>query len=351
LDAGLGGCHRIAPMAPRRSHTSHERIMPNRRTMNVIALAGVILLLGLGPGRTEDYPSRPIRLIITTPAGSLVDVLGRLFAQDLSDRLGQTIVVDNRPGAMTQIGADALNRAPPDGYTLMIVTSEATMLPFLKKSYRYDPVKDFTPIALLATSWTVFAVNPKVPANTLAELIAYSKANPGRVRYGSGGVGGALHIAVEMLRLKTGADLVHVPYRGGGQAASDAVAGQIEMVSLGLASARVAEGGALRVLAQTGPRRHPMFADVPTTAELGMADVRMDTWFGLLAPPHTPEPIVARLARESDAVVNQPAFREKLFRIGCDAAWMPPAEFGIFVRDDAKKWEKLIPAMGIPMVD
>jgi tripartite-type tricarboxylate transporter receptor subunit TctC len=214
------------------------RIMPNRRRISVILLAGLMPLLGLGPGQTEDYPSRPLRLIITTPAGSLVDVLGRLFAQDLGDRLGQTMVVDNRPGAMTQIGADALNRAPPDGYTLMIVTSEATMLPFLKKSYRYDPVKDFTPIALLATSWTVFAVNPKVPANTLAELIAYSKANPGRVRYGSGGVGGALHIAVEMLRLKTGADLVHVPYRGGGQAAGDAVAGQIEMVSLGLASAR-----------------------------------------------------------------------------------------------------------------
>src|SRR6266699_1685917 len=283
------------PTAPRRSNTSRERIMPNRRTTNVIALAGVMLLLALGPGRTEDYPSRPVRL--------------------------------------------------------MIATSEATMLPFLKKSYRYDPVTDFAPIALLATSWTVFAVNPKVPANTLAELIAYSKANPGRVRYGSGGVGGALHIAVEMLRLKTGADLVHVPYRGGGQAASDAVAGQIEMVSLGLASARVAEGGALRVLAQTGPRRHPMFADVPTTAELGMPDVRMDTWFGLLAPPDTPEPIVARLVRESDAVVNQPGFREKLFRIGCDAAWMPPTEFGIFMRDDAKKWEKLIPAMGIPMVD
>ncbi|TMK16528.1 MAG: tripartite tricarboxylate transporter substrate binding protein [Alphaproteobacteria bacterium] len=249
---------------PRCANASHERIMPNRRTINVIALAGVMLLLGLAPGQTEDYPSRPVRLIITTP-----------------------------------VGADALNRASPDGYTLMIVTSEATMLPFLKKSYRYDPVKDFTPIALLATSWTVFAVNPKVPANTLAELIAYSKANPGRVRYGSGGVGGALHIAVEMLRLKTGADLVHVPYRGGGQAASDAVAGQIEMVSLGLASARVAEGGALRVLAQTGPRRHPMFADVPTTAELGMPDVRMDTWFGLLAPPDTPEPIVARLVMDA----------------------------------------------------
>src|SRR5260370_25510188 len=154
-------------------------------------LACLMLVLAPGLGRAEDYPSRPIRLIITTPAGSLVDVLGRLFAQDLSDRLGQTIVVDNRPGAMTQIGADALNRASPDGYTLLIVTSEATMLPFLKKSYRYDPVKDFTPIALLATSWTVFAVNPKVPASTLAELIAYSKANPGRGPQRRGGLPGA----------------------------------------------------------------------------------------------------------------------------------------------------------------
>jgi tripartite-type tricarboxylate transporter receptor subunit TctC len=164
--------------------------MLNRRVLGGIGiLMGLTLSLASGPGCAEDYPSRPIRLIITTPAGSLVDVLGRLYAQDLAERLGQPVVVDNRPGAMTQIGADTLNRAPADGYTLMIGTSEATMLPFLKKNYRYDPVKDFTPIALLVTSWTVFAINPKVPANTLAELIAYSKANPGKVRYGSGGVG------------------------------------------------------------------------------------------------------------------------------------------------------------------
>jgi tripartite-type tricarboxylate transporter receptor subunit TctC len=325
--------------------------MPNRRALSVILLAGFALLFTSVIARTDHYPSRPIRLIITTPAGSLVDVLGRLYAQDLSERLGQPIVIDNRPGAMTQIGSDSLNRATPDGYTLMIGTSEATMLPALKKNYRYDPVKDFTPVALLVTSWTVFAINPKVPANTLAELVAYSKANPGKVRYGSGGVGGALHIAVEMLRYRTGADLVHVPYRGGGQAASDAVAGQIEMVSLGLASARVAEGGALRVLAQTGPRRHPMFADVPTTAELGLPDVRMETWFGLIGPPSMPDQVVARLVRDSDAVVNQPAFREKLFKIGCDVAWMPPKEFSAFMQDDTRKWEKLILAMGIPSIE
>jgi tripartite-type tricarboxylate transporter receptor subunit TctC len=325
--------------------------MPSRRALSVYLLAGFVLSLTSAISRADDYPSRPIRLIITTPAGSLVDVLGRLYAQELSERLGQPIVIDNRPGAMTQIGADTINRAAPDGYTLMIGTSEATMLPSLKKNYRYDPVKDFTPVALLVTSWTVFAINPKVPANTLAEFVAYSKANPGKVRYGSGGVGGALHIAVEMLRYKTGADLVHVPYRGGGQAASDAVAGQIEMVSLGLASARVAEGGALRVLAQTGPRRHPLFADVPTTTELGLSDVRMETWFGLIGPPGLPDQVVARLVRDSDAVVNRPAFREKLFKIGCDVAWMPPKEFSAFMQDDTRKWEKLIPAMGIPSIE
>src|SRR5439155_12461094 len=154
----------------------------------------------------------------------------------------------------------------------------------LKKSYRYDPLKDFTPVSLMVTSWTVFAIHPQVPANTLPELIAYSKKHAGGVRYGSGGIGGVLHIAVEMLKLKSGGDFVHVPYRGGAQAATDAIAGQIEMVSMGLASTRVADNGKLRILAQTGPSRHPMLPDVPTTAEVGLPDVRMETWFGLVGP-------------------------------------------------------------------
>jgi len=152
-----------------------------------------------------------IHLIITTPAGSLVDVLGRLFAEEIGSRIGQPIVVDNRPGAMTQVGTEALLRADPDGYTLMMGTSELTMLPFLKKGYRYDPTRDIVPIALVTTSWTVFAIYPGLPPRTLPEFISYAKANPGKLRYGSGGVGGALHIAVEMLKLKTGIDLIHVP--------------------------------------------------------------------------------------------------------------------------------------------
>jgi tripartite-type tricarboxylate transporter receptor subunit TctC len=318
-----------------------------------IGLLILTALLAVAPVavRADDYPTRPIKLIITTPAGSLVDVLGRIIANDLGDKLGQTIVIDNRPGAMTKLGADAINRAPPDGYTLMIGTSESTMLPFLKKSYRLDPLNDFTPIALMATSWTVFAVHPKVPARTLPELVAYAKAHPGAIKYGSGGVGGALHIAVEMLKLKAGIDLTHIPYRGGGQAAQDAIAGQIDMVSMGLASTRIAAQGQLRILAQTGPERHPMLPDVPTTAEAGLPDVRMDTWFSIAGPPGLPEPVVARLVNALGEVAKSPTFKDRLAKIGCAVAYKPPPEFRPFIAADSRKWQTLIPAMGIPQLD
>jgi tripartite-type tricarboxylate transporter receptor subunit TctC len=297
----------------------------------------------------QDYPSRPIKLLIHTPAGSLVDVLGRLVGQELGDRLGQSLIIDNRVGGATIIAVEQLKNSPPDGYTLMINTSEATMLPFLKKSYRTDPIKDFTPIALVVTSWTVFAINPKVPANTLQELVAYSNSHP--VRYGSGGTGGVLHIAGEMLKLKSGGNFVHVPYRGGAQAAADAISGQIEMVSMGLASTRVAEGGQLKILAQAGPSRHPMLPEVPTTAEAGMPEVRMDTWFGLVGPPGMPKEIVVRINRELAAIAKEPAFQDKLAKLGLAVDYRPDAAFISFMADDTKKWRELIPAMGIPQVD
>jgi tripartite-type tricarboxylate transporter receptor subunit TctC len=297
----------------------------------------------------QDYPTRPIKLLIHTPAGSLVDVLGRLVGQELSDRLGQSLIIDNRVGGATIIAVEQLKNSPPDGYTLMINTSEATMLPFLKKSYRTDPIKDFTPIALVVTSWTVFAINPKVPANTLPELVAYSKSHP--VRYGSGGTGGALHIAGEMLKLKSGGNFVHVPYRGGAQAATDAISGQIEMVSMGLASTRVADSGQLKILAQAGPSRHPMLPEVPTTAEAGLPDVRMDTWFGLVGPPGMPREVVTRINRELAAIVKEPAFQDKLAKLGLAVDYKPDAAFISFMADDTKKWRELIPAMGIPQVD
>src|SRR6476659_11217390 len=297
----------------------------------------------------QDYPTRPIKLLIHTPAGSLVDVLGRLVGQELSDRLGQSLIIDNRVGGATIIAVEQLKNSPPDGYTLMINTSEATMLPFLKKSYRTDPIKDFTPIALVVTSWTVFAINPKVPANTLQELVAYSNSHP--VRYGSGGTGGVLHIAGEMLKLKSGGNFVHVPYRGGAQAATDAISGQIEMVSMGLASTRVAEGGQLKILAQAGPSRHPMLPDVPTTGEAGYPEVQMNTWFGLAGPPGMPKEVVARLDKELAAVMADQAFRDKLAKLGMAVDFKPAAGFVAYLADDSRRWQELIPAMGIPQVD
>jgi tripartite-type tricarboxylate transporter receptor subunit TctC len=330
---------------------SHPAAVGKAMFRCVRLLLAAAALLASGAAQAQDYPNRPIRLLIHTPPGSLVDTLGRILGADLGERLGQSLIIDTKPGAATMLAAEQLNRAPPDGYTLMVNTSEATMLPFLKRSYRYDPIKDFTPIALAVTSWTVFAVHPKVPANTLLELIAYSKSHPGGVRYGSGGTGGVLHIAVEMLKLKSGGNFVHVPYRGGAQAATDAISGQIEMVSMGLASTRVAEGGKLRVLAQTGPSRHPMLPEVPTTAEAGLPDVRMDTWFGLVGPPGMPRDVIERISRELAVVARQPAFRDKLARLGLAVDFRPGDEFIVFMAEDTKKWRELIPAMGIPQVD
>ncbi len=311
-------------------------------------LALVLLpILMAGPAHADEYPSKPIKLIVTTPPGGLVDVLGRLLAQSLSARFGQNVIVENRAGATTQLGADLVIHAPPDGYTLLIATSELTMLPALKKHFPYDVLRDFTPVDLFASSWTVFAINPKLPATTLPEFISYAKANPGKIHYGSNGVGGSLHIAVALLDKYAGIDLVHVPYRGGAQAATDAIAGQIEMVSMGLASTRGNEGR-LRFLAQTGPNRHPMLPDVPTTAEYGLPDVRMETWFGVMGPPKLPPAIVARLAGAIEPILQDKTFRQKLFDIGCQTAWKSPQEFADFVAEEKQKWAKVIPALGIP---
>ena len=294
----------------------------------------------------QDYPSRPIKLLIHTPPGSLVDVLGRLVGQELSQRLGQSIVADNRTGGATMIAVEQLIHSPPDGYTLMITTSEATMQPFLKKSYRYDPIKDFTPVALVVTSWTVFAVNPKVPANTLQELVAYSKSHP--VRYGSGGIGGVLHIAGEMLKLKSGGNFVHVPYRGGAQAATDAISGpDRDGVDGACLDARRRE----RPTENPGAGRPEPASDAAGCADHGRSrPARRAAWTPGSAWSVRPA-CRRRSSRASTselaAIVKEPAFQDKLAKLGLAVDFKPDAEFISFMADDTKKWRELIPAMGI----
>jgi len=323
--------------------------MPDRRRIERLCVLAALVILA-PTVLAQDYPSRPIRLIVTTPPGGLVDLLGRMLALPLGERLGQPVVVENRSGGTTHIGVETVVRAPADGYVLLVGTSEITMLPALKKKYPYDPLKDMTPVALVANSWTVFAVNPKVPVNTLPELIAYAKAHPGTIRYGTNGIGSSLHIVVEMLRMKADIDLVHVPYKGGAQAAVDAVSGQIEMASLGIASS-VPRRSQLRLLAQTGPTRHPLLADVPTTAELGIPEVTMNTWFGVMGPANMPVAIVTRLAQAIEPGTRDPAFKEKLFGIGCDVSWMPPAGFASYIGEEIRKWARIVPAVGIAPED
>ena len=319
--------------------------LPSQRLI-LMAVLAVLPIAAL----SQDYPAKPIRYIVTSPPGSLVDILGRMMAQPLGERLGQPVVVENRSGATTQIGIEQVARSPADGYTLLLGSSEMTMLPVLKKNFPYDAQRDLTAVAMYASSWTVFAVNPKLPVNSLQELVVYAKAHPGAVRFGSNGVGGTLHLAVEMLRSKTGIELTHIPYKGGGQAAVDTVAGQIEMASLGLASA-VQYRNQLRLLAQAGPMRHPTLSDVPATPELGMPDVIMETWFGIMAPAGTPQAIVTRLTRGMEPIVQQQAFKEKLFGMGCAASWKSPAAFSSFIAEESRKWARIIPAVGIPQED
>ena len=289
-------------------------------------------------------------MIVTSPAGSLVDVIGRLVGQGLSERLGQPVVVDNRPGAMTQLGTEVLVHADPDGYTLMIGPAELTILPFEKKGYPYDPTKDITPIALMTTSWTVFAIYPKLPPQTLPEFIAYAKARPGKLHYGTNGVGGALHLAVEMLKLKTGIDIVHVPYRGGEQAATDAMAGQIEMVSMGLASARVAQA------ASCACWRRPA---EPASAVSRRADHRRIR-VARRAHGHLVRPGGAAEDAGCDRRPARPCCRRSrtaarlsrcLDKIGCAPAYLPHDQFAAYIAADLKKWQKLIPALGIPQIE
>jgi len=253
-----------------------------------------------------DWPARPVTLINPFAAASAVDVVARLVAQRMTQNTGKSFLVENRTGASGNIGTEAAAKAKPDGYTFLVGSPGSMAInPYLFKKLPYDAEKDFVAVTTLASFPQVLIVNPKVPANTLSELVVYSKSHP--VRYGSGGTGGVLHIAGEMLKLKSGGNFVHVPYRGGAQAATDAISGQIEMVSMGLASTRVAEGGQLRILAQAGPSRHPMLPDVPTTAEAGLPDVRMETWFGMAGPPGMPKEHVARVNRELAVIARQPA--------------------------------------------
>jgi tripartite-type tricarboxylate transporter receptor subunit TctC len=310
-----------------------------------IALPGAT---ALGQGKGPDYPSRTIKIIAPVQPGGGVDLVARTVADRLGQALGVAIVVDNQSGGGGVVGSLATARAAPDGYTLMIgyVGTHGTN-PAVRK-LPYDAVKDFTPIAMIAGTPNVLIVPPSVPVSTVAEFVAYVKANPGKLSYGSAGPGTLTHLAMEQLKVAANLDIVHVPDRGIGPALPDILGGQTPALVPGLAAALPhIKAGKMKPLAVTGTKRHPLLPDVPTFDESGYKGFDGVQWYGVVGPPNLPAPIVKRLNEEIDKLLQSPDLAERLSGEALQPMPMTPEQFGQYMRDDIAKWSKLAKDRGI----
>lgn len=316
---------------------------------SAVAVFGLWGMLG-APETThaQAYPSRPVRMIVGLPAGGGADTIARTIAAKLSDNVGQPIIVENRPGSATRIAAESVARATPDGYTLLFsgVTAGAIAVS-LYKTLPYDPVRDFAPVSLLATLPIVLVVNLSLPAKSVSEFAAYAKSNPGKVSYASSGTGGTLHLSMEMLKTKTGIDVVHVPYKGGVQAIPDLLGGQIQaMFEILPTQLPYLKAGKTRALAVTTAKRSAHLPDVPTMIEAGVPGFEVTLSYALYAPAAVPKPIVAKLNGDVAKTLNAREVRERLAQQGADAASSTPDQLAAFQRSEIAKWAKVIKESG-----
>jgi len=307
-----------------------------------LCLAG-LALTGARMSFAQNYPSKPIRLIVPFPPGAGTDAVARLIAQKLGEQMNTTIVVDNRTGAGGAIGADMVAHSDPDGYTLLFVASPFTTVAASSSNPGYDPVKQYAGVALIATGPLVLVANTALPATSMKELIALARAKPGTLNYGSAGNGGVNHLALELLKARTGADIVHVPYKGIGPATIDLLSGQIQLLTGTVpAVAPYIAQGRVRALAVTGARRSPQLPDVPTMKEAGVPNCEVYNYWGIVAPVTTPHDIVARLNMEVQKLLANPEIRERLERDGVDLTPGGPERMQTFIAADMAAWRKLI---------
>jgi len=318
----------------------------------LLLIIGVLtgMLAIVSGAAAQAWPTKPIRMVVTFAAGGGTDVVARIVAPKLSEALGQQVVVDNRPGAGGLIGTEIVAKAAPDGYTLLLGAAGATTIAphiFGKEKVSYDVLKDLQPITLVATVPFIVTVNPAVPAKTLQELIAYAKANPKKLNFGSSGNGGSPHLAGELFDRMAGVEMVHVPYKGLAPAITDLLGGQIQLVfaDVGLVVQHI-KAGRLRALAVTSEQRVAALPDVPTVAESGVPGYAAATWYGLIAPAGMPQPIVQRLSTEMQKIMAMPDVRAQLVAAGNEVPNMSMDQFAMLVRDDYRKWQKLIVDMG-----
>jgi tripartite-type tricarboxylate transporter receptor subunit TctC len=313
----------------------------------------VALACGLATAARAEFPERPLKMLVGFSAGGGTDVAARIVAPGLGEALGQTVVVENRPGASGLLAADAVTRAPADGYTLMM-GSQTTLAvaPRLYRKFTLDAARDFAGVGLTGTSPLVLVVNPKVAAHSLAELIALAKAEPGKLNFASGGVGTTPHMAGELLRLTAGINVVHVAYRGEAPAINDLLGGQVPMMFANL-SAVVGQvrGGALRALAVASPKRSPTAPEIPTLAEQGLAGCEVETWFGVVAPAGTPRALIGRLNAELRRVLALDDTQKRLAGLGMVATPVSPEEFDAYIKAEIAKWGKVISDADIKPVE
>jgi tripartite-type tricarboxylate transporter receptor subunit TctC len=312
-------------------------------------IAAAALIACATGAAAQNYPARPIRLIVPQPPGGSTDLVARPLGKVLGDLFGQSIVVDNRPGAGSLIGTDAVAKAAPDGYTLLMVAASFTINPSLHKQLPFDPVADFTPVSLLSAFPNLLVVHPSVPARSVKELIALAKSKPGELNYGSSGVATGTHLSMEMFKYMAGGlDIVHVPFKGGPPGVNALVAGQVQanMSTISTALPHV-KAGALRALAVSSARRAPSLPDVPTVAEAGVPGYDYSSWVGLLAPAKTPQAVVARLAAESARAVQAAEIRKVLSLEGAEPVGSSPEEFSALIRREIGAWKKVVEAAGI----
>lgn len=293
--------------------------------------------------QTQSYPDKPIRLIVPFTPGGVTDNIGRVLAERMGRELGQSFIIDNRAGANGRIGTDAVAKAAPDGYTLLLGGIGAlTIHPHMLK-LPYDPVNDFVPISLVATNDVVIVVNPKLPVKTPAELVAYVKANGAKMQYGSSGIGAPTHLAAELFKSRVGAAMVHVPYKGDSAAVMDVVAGNVDLsFSTVSATLSLIQAGKLRAIAMTGLQRSQSLPDVPTLDETVLKGFNADTWVGLFAPAHTPDAIIKRLYEATKAALADPEVRRKLIAGGNNIVGNDTAQFRAFLDAESKKWGDVI---------
>jgi len=307
------------------------------------ALATLVLAAPLAAlAQSGTYPDKPVKFVVPYPPGGGTDVIARIVQERFSSLLGQSVLIENKGGAGGSVGSEIVARSAPDGYTVLFTLSSHTINPAIFSKLSFDTVKDFEPVGTVASLPQILVANPQVPANTIAELVALAKAKPGSLSYASVGNGSPGHLAGELLKLRTGTQMTHIPYRGGGPAVVDVIGGQVPLLWVSIpAAAQFVKTGKLKALGVSTLKRSAAFPDVPTIQESGIADFEVDSWYAMFVPAKTPKPVIERLNRVLNTIVAEPAIRDKLLAQGAEGVGGTPEALGKTVLAELPKWAKL----------